>query len=337
MWLGILCCVMATTGCEEEAPEPIPAPEPRVVAEDPSPQHAAPDPAPGQLVRMTGTVTVSGAEARAGMELDAEAPIEVPAGGRAVIQLRDGGRVEVDGPARLRLVEDAAAQVLLLNGGLYAAQPPAANAPRPPLRVASPAATIEIGQTGEVYLTAFEWGGSWVAVLAGAVAVSVGEADNRRRLRSIELGAGRAVAVPDRIAEPTEGPERLTGARAASAALAQSSEEREVDEAAEQSALRSEASRVDQALRWLETEARRGRDLTNGHRDAVREHNAEESQRLQRELVGHSQALYRLRHLATARWERVRAQHLRLMALGRAPSEDPVAQREDRVAGLLEH
>ena len=106
---------------------------------------------------------------------------------------------------------------------------------------------------------------------------------------------------------------------------------------ADRAALRSETERLDQALRWLETEARRGRDLTNQHRDAVREGNQEESSRLQRELVGHSQSLYRLRRLATARWERVRAKQLRLAAAGRAPNEDPVASRRVRVDGLLGH
>ncbi len=332
-----LSLVLVLSGCGEDPPDPAPTAEPLSDVDEPGAEHAPPDPAPGQLVRMTGVVTVGGAAARVAMEIDAEAPIVVPDEGRAVVQLRDGGRIEVDGPARFLLVEDAAAQVLLLYGGLYAAQPPTGNAPRPPLRAASPAATVEIGQTGEVYLTAFEWGGSWVAVLAGAVAISAGEADNSRRLRVVDLGPGRAVAVPDRIAEPTAGPSRLSGARQAGRALAISADEREVDEAAERASLRAETDRLDQALRWLETEMRRGRDLTNGHRDAVREGNTEESQRLQRELVGHSQALYRLRHLATARWERVRAQHLRLTALGRAPSEDPVAQRRDRVAGLLEH
>lgn len=268
------------------------------------------------------------------MELEAETPIDVPDAGQAVVQLRDGGRIELDGPARAILLEDGAAQAILVRGRLYAAQPPAGNAPRPPLRIASPTATVEIGQSGEIYLAAFPWGGSWVAVLEGAAAVSVGEADTRRRLRDVELDAGRAVAVPDRIAEPTEGPSRLAAAREAAAALA-AIETPAVEESAEHAVLATEADRLDQALRWLETEAGRGRDLTNQHRDAVRQGQQEEATRLQRELVAHSQALYRLRRLATARWERLRARQLRLVELGRAPTEDPVAARQDRVDGLL--
>ena len=96
-----------------------------------------------------------------------------------------------------------------------------------------------------------------------------------------------------------------------------------------------ELERLDQALRWLETETRRGSDLTQEHRAAVRAGDAEQSRRLQRELVSHSQELYRLRRVATARWERARVLHLWLGRLDAQPTEDPIDARHDRVAGLL--
>lgn len=314
--------------------DPIPEPPPE---DDVDPGHGpVSDPPPGTLVRLTGTVTVGGAEARPGMDLEAEVPIVVPIEGRAVIQLRDEGRVELDGPARAILVEDGSAQMLLIRGSLFAVQPPGTSSPRPPLRIGSPSMTVEIGVAGELYLAAFENGVGWLAVLGGGVAVTVGDADNRHRLRTLDLTAGAAVAVPDRLAEPTEGPRRLSAAREAAAALAAGSTF-VFDAAAEQAALGADTTRLDQALRWLETETRRGRELTNQHRDFVREANTEESTRIQRELVGHSQELYRLRRLATARWERVRSKQLRLVMLNGASREDPVALRRDRVAGLLGH
>jgi hypothetical protein len=293
----------------------------------------AEDPAPAHFRRLEGTVTLAGAAARPDQAIEAEQPIEVPEGGRAVVQLRDGGRVEIDGGSRARVVEEGAAQVLLVRGALYAVQPPAGNAPRPPLRVVAPSATVEIGRAGEIYLATFANGASWVTVLGGSAAVSNGEADVRRRLNEVELGAGRAVAVPARIAEPTEGPSRLSGARAAAAALADGATPAAPED--RRQTLAHEAERLDQALRWLETETRRGRELTNEHRAAVREGRTEEAQRLQRELVEHSRSLYRLRRLATARWERLRVQQLRLEGEGAAPAEDPVEARRDRVAGLL--
>lgn len=333
--LAIVVLFSCACGDAGDDPDPIPdppEPEPRPIDEGHTPVQ---DPPPGRLVRMTGTVTVDGAAARAGMDLEAELSIEVPEGGRAVIQLHHEARIELDGPARARIVENGAAQMLLIRGALFAVQPPAGNSPRPPLRIGSPNTTIEIGSAGEVYLAVFDSGAGWVAVLGGGVVITVGDADNRRRLRSIELGAGSAVTATDRLAEPTQGPRRLSAARAAAAQLANAPYE--PDEEAEQAALAAEATRLDRALRWLETEARRGRELTSSHRDAVREGDTEESTRIQRELVGHSQSLYRLRRLAGARWERLRARHLRLQMLNRAPIEDPVAQRTDRVAGLLGH
>ncbi|MCA9608267.1 MAG: FecR domain-containing protein [Myxococcales bacterium] len=336
-WVWALALILAACG-EDPVPTPPVDPPPEDVG-DPAADdgHATqPDPAPGRLVRLTGAVTIGGAEASANMEIDGEVPIAVPDGGQAVIQLRDGGRLEIDGEATARLVEDAAAQVILVTGFLYAVQPPAGNAPRPPLRVATPAVTVEIGQSGEIYVAAMgPTGAAWVSVLEGAAEVSVGEADNRRRVRTVELPAERAVAVPRRIAEPTEGPSRLTVAREAARVLAAGATE-EPDEAADRATLTTETERLDQALRWLETEARRGRDLTAQHRDAVQNGRTEDATRLQRELVTHSQELYRLRRLATTRWERVRAEHLRQQVMGTAsPTEDPVALRRDRVDGLL--
>lgn len=332
-----LLSLVVLLGCSDppEPPAPTPTPTPHQPAEETSGHVTPGDPPPARLVRITGEVTVGGVTARPATPLDAEVPIEVQEGGRAVIQLRDGGRVELDGPSRARLVEGLAAQLLLVHGSLYAVQPPAASSPRPPLRVVSETAAVEIGQTGEIYLAHFENGASWVATLQGAASVSVGEADSRHRLRLVELHAAQAVVITDRIAEPTEGPGRLTAARDAARALAPGLMAPEAPQP--ETSLRGEEERVDQALRWLEQETRRGRELTNQHRDAVRAGEQEDAQRLMRELVGHSQALYRLRRVATARWELLRTAHLRVVSLGRAQREDPVAERQDRVAGLLGH
>lgn len=316
----------------EDSPRP-PPPHGEGAAEEGGAERE--DPAPARLVRIEGAVTVDGAAARAGEAIEAEEPIEVPEDGRAVIQLLDGGRVELDGGGRARIVGEGAAQVFLTRGGLYAVQPPAGNAPRPPLRVVSPSATVEIGQAGELYLALFENGASWIAVLGGGVSVSTGEADVRRTLRTVDLTRGQAVAVPGRIMEPTEAPSRLTAARAAARELAAAEGTAEVDPERMRREVGHEVERLDQALRWLETETRRGRELTSEHRAAVRDGQADEAQRLQNELVEHSRSLYRLRRLATARWERLRVQQLRLHAVGAAQGDDPVSARRDRVVGLL--
>jgi ribosome-associated protein YbcJ (S4-like RNA binding protein) len=292
------------------------------------------DPPPAQVREVEGVVTVAGAAARVGQPVDAEEPIEVPEGGRAALQLVDGGGITLDGPALARVIEDGAAQMLLARGAAHLAQPPSSSSPRPPLRVVTPSATVEIGVAGEAYVALFDGGASWVAVSSGSVAVSNGEADSRRRLRTVELTAGQAVSVPSgRIAEPTEGPRRLTEVREAARALAAEPTEPEPERLARD--LQNETQRVDQALRWLETETRRGRELTTAHGAAVRGGQTAEAQRIQRQLEAHSQSLYRLRQLSTARWERLRVQWLRLGLLGPLPASDPVAARRERVTGLL--
>lgn len=327
LWLSVL--VLACGGKGEPLDEPPP---------EPSPIESAPhdrDPPPAQLREVVGVVTVGGAAAQRGDSVDAERAIEVPLGGRAVLQLKDGGRVTLDEGAVARVLEDTAAQLLLIRGAAHAAQPPAGSSPRPPLRLVTPAATVEIGQAGETYVATFDGGGSWVVALAGGVSVSNGESDSRQRLRTVDLAGGQAVAVSGRIAEPTEGPRRLEDARQAARALAVAPPEPEGERLARD--IEHEARRLDAALRLLETETRRGRELTNQHGEAVREGDRNQVQRLQRALVEHSQALYRLRQLATARWERLRAQWLRLGLVGPRPARDPVEQRRERVVGLLGH
>ncbi|MCZ7682229.1 MAG: hypothetical protein M5U28_26935 [Sandaracinaceae bacterium] len=301
--------------------------------EAPEVAHAPAAPPPARLRDLTGLVTLDGAAAERGASIDAEESVEVPAEGRAVVQLADGGRVNLEGGSLGRVVTETAAQLLLIRGAVHAVQPPAGSSPRPPLRVVTPTATVEIGVSGEVYVAVFEGGASWVVVLGGGAAVSNGEADARRRLRTVELAAGQAVAVAGRIAEPTPAPRRLSEAREAARALAGPPEGSEVERLPRE--IEAEAERLDQALRWLETETRRGRELTTQHNAAVRGGDREEAQRLQRQLVDHSQALYRLRQLATARWERLRTLWLRFGSLGPLPAADPVAQRRERVVGLL--
>jgi hypothetical protein len=335
--VGATILLLAACG-EEDPPDPAPAPEPvEQPAEAPAGHGSSADeiaPPPARMVRSQGTVTVGGVAAAPGSAIEAEEPIGVPEDGRAVVQLRDGGRVEIDGPARARVVDEGGAQIFLIRGRLYAVQPPMGNSPRPPLRIVSPGATVEIGAAGEIYLASYESGASWVAVLGGAAAVENGEADVRRRLHAVDLSAGQAVAVPSRIAEPTEGPSRLSAAREAAEVFA-ATETPDEDGARQRRDLAHEADRLDQALQWLETEARRGRELTAQHSAAVQAGDGEESSRLQRELVEHSRALYRMRRLATARWERLRVHRLRMRADGHATAADPVEARRDRVVGLL--
>lgn len=339
--LTVLWLLVALAGCgDDEDTDPIDEPEPRHhgagghhstgVEHGPRPEQP-----PARFGRVSGVVTVEGAQARAGMAVEAERTVEVPANGSAVLQLRDGARLELDAGSVARVVDEGPTQLILVRGRVFASQPPSGNTARPPLRIATPGATLEIGGAGEIYASTFENGSTWVTTLEGNSTATSGEADNRRRLRVADVVEGQAVAVAGRVADPTEGPGRLAAARAAAGALAAGEGMNEADTEAAGRAFAQELERLDQSLRWLETETRNGSELTTQHRAAVQAGNREEAQRLQRELVGHSQELYRLRQIARARWDRARAQHLWLGLLDAAPAEDPIAARHDRVAGLL--
>jgi hypothetical protein len=333
----VVVVVAALAACgprAEEAPAEGPADDPSSGATPGGLEAAdhgrASDPPPARFGRVEGTVTMAGAVASRAEPVEAEAPIEVPEGGVADLLLRDGGRITLVDGAAARMTDEGGAQLLLLEGGAHLLQPPAGNSPRPPLRVATPFGTAEIPVSGQAYVHVFPNGTGWLAALAGTVAVSQGDATARRELRDLDLGAGRALAVTDRMAEPTEGPRRLADARAAVGALRSGL----VDGAALADGVRDQTRRLDASLDWLEGETRRGRELTTLHRTAVRE-GSEEAQQLQARLVEHSRKLYRLRRIATVRWERLRAMVLHRDRASETAGSDPVGERRERVAGLL--
>ncbi|MEM9067446.1 MAG: hypothetical protein AAGE52_03040, partial [Myxococcota bacterium] len=107
---------------------------------------------------------------RPGQTLDANATLSAGVS-EIVMDLRDGARVELLPGSRARLGEEAPAQMLLAEGHLHAILPPMGNSPRPPLRIGTAAGTVEIGGSGDVWVTARPDGTAWVAVLGGRAAV----------------------------------------------------------------------------------------------------------------------------------------------------------------------
>jgi hypothetical protein len=301
-------------------------------------QGTPPDQPPVRVTRFEGDVArTRGTTLTPGEGLEPGDGLVVRGEGRADLDLGDLGRVLLERDTEIRVSEGGAAQVLLLRGAVHVFVPPGLSGPRPPLRVATPAASIELGGSGEFYALAHPSGMTWVVGLAGLTTVANGESDGRRRLRTIELAPGRAVLVGARgLGEPTEGPARIDAARTAAATLLEGSSA--PDRLRARRDLEDAARRLDESLLWLESETRRGRDLTNQHREAVRAGRSADAIRLQRELVSHAQQLYVLRQVATARWERVLAGSLYLArtAGGAESSAAAVAgSRRDRVQSLL--
>jgi hypothetical protein len=292
----------------------------------------APDQPLARVARFEGDVVRQRGAIEAGVGLDADDGLTVRGEGRADVDLGDGGRVTLDRDTEIR-IGGGPAQVFLVRGALHGVVPAGPARPRPPLRVATPAASVDLGGSGEFFVVAHSSGATWIAGLAGLTTVTSGEADSRHRLRTVELPPGRALLVGARMAEPTEGPTRLADGRAAATLVLETAAPLDATRAA--SELLDASRRLDESLSWLETEARRGRELTTQHREAVRAGNPPEAMRLQRELVGHSSQLYSLRQVSTARWERLVAGELQLARLPGATSSELVEQRRDRVESLL--
>lgn len=328
----------AMVGCGgEERAVTAPAPAPRRHSVDTEPAVEAHDtpPAepPARLTRFEGQVVRARGTVAAGDALEAGDSLAVQGPGRADVDLGDGGRVVLDADTEIRIGDGGPAQIVLVRGVVHALMPPGPSGPRPPLRIAAPAASIDLPGAGEVLVIAHASGVTWAAALTGLTTVATGEVDGRRRLRTIDLTPARALLVASRMAEPTDSPPRLEDARATGLAALEAASPLETDRATRD--LADAAARLDEALLWLETETRRGLELTSQHREAVRAGRTDEGMRLQRDLVGHSQQLYALRQVAIARWERVVAGEAQLARLpGARPSELSSARR-DRVGSLL--
>lgn len=339
---GALLLALALVGCGDDAPPPptrahdhAPAPSGTGDPASPSP-HAtsvteAVDRAPATLLHASGAVRVDALPASDGAALERANEIVLDEGAEASIELADGDRITLFGPASAEIGEEATAALLLARGTAHVRLPPGPAGPRGPLRVATPEASIELVGPGEVFLDADRSGATWFVVMAGLARLGNGDADARHHARSTELGTGQAIVVADQPAEPTAGPTRLDEARTAAQAIFAATTPLEASRLLDRA--RRAASDLDAAFGWLETEARHGQDLTDQHRSAVAGGRSDEAMRLQGALVGHAQELHALRDTTRLRWCRLAA--LVLAGASVAGEADPSAVRRDRAAALL--
>jgi hypothetical protein len=336
--LAGIALVLALVGCgggdDEETPPPPaadPVADPPAHDPEPSPHEEPSGPAaPATLIRFSGEVLFDHGVVRDGAPLEHGDHVTVGEGGEAVIDLHGGDRVTLFGPA-LAMIDDGAAQVMLARGSAHLVLPAGPAGPRPPFRVATREASVEMVGAGEILVVENAVGASWVVALAGIARIVNGEVDARHHARATEVSGGHAILVGDHPAEPTDAPPRLSDARAAAAAIFTGLTP--ADDARRESALARAGTDLDASLGWLEAEARHGHDLTEQHRAAVTSGRTEDAMRLQGELVGHAQQLHALRDAATARWERLLVRVLAGEVAAGSP--DPAAARRERVAALL--
>lgn len=335
MRLAPVAAFLITLGCGEggsESAEPTAPLSHDEEREFTSVYGASADAPPARVIRHTTGVMRSRGPLDDEGGLDQGEILLVPAGGQATVDLRDAGRVELEGATSIQIADGGPAQVTLIEGDLRATMPPGPSGPRPPLRIATAAASIELEGAGDVWMRALRSGATWVVAFSGLSIVSNGETDIRRRLRTVELTRGRAVLVTARLGEATEAPNDLTAARIIAATLFEGTDAMSEDRASRE--LSEHANRLDESLGWLETETRRGLELTSRHREAVRSDQDTQAMRLQRDLATHAQRLHTLREVAIARWERLVGTAL-LAHRSWPTGTDPIAIRRDRVTSLV--
>lgn len=323
--------VLGGSGCSHESARGLG--EPRVSgpgatsATAPDDRASAP---PARVGLVEGEVVLEGVPAVSGAGVEAGQAVALRNAGRLSLDLLVGARVTLFGNGAVVVAEPPDQGVWLTGGIAHVADPPGGVGTRAPLRIATPAVTVELQGAGDVVVTIEPSGATHVAVLNGRVELTTGEVDVRRRLRVTELGPATMVRVAERVEEPGPGPARLEEAiEAARAILGRAS-----GGSPGAAVARIATARLDEAMRWLELEQRRGRDLTARHRAAVQAGRSDEAMQYQREIVAHAQAVHALRQLVITRWERV-------IVAARAHSRDPrtlddeVVARRERLRNLL--
>jgi len=250
---------------------------------------------------VVGAVSSAGQPLRAGDEIDEGDEVDVADGATLEVTLERGTTLRLRGPGALRLPALPSRAVWILGGSALIREAASEEtSDRVALRLATPTATLEFFGSVEIALDILPTA-TRIVVLQGAADVSSAEADSRHRPRVFTLVAGQQMRVAERMEDATPGPTRADEVGALPALLPAA--------ALPQGGLH----RLDEALRWLELEERRGHELTGRHRIAVQAADTTAVMEAQRQLVAHAQFVYLLRQLVLARWERIaigaRAQH----------------------------
>lgn len=250
---------------------------------------------------VVGAVSSAGQPLRAGDAIEEGDEVDVSEGATLEVTLERGTTIRLRGPGALRFPTLPSRAVWIIGGSALIREAASdATSERVALRVATPTATLEFSGSAEIALDILPTA-TRIVVLQGTADVSASEADVRHRPRVVALTAGQQLRVAERLEDAAPGPTRAEEVGSLPALVPAA--------APPQGGLH----RLDEALRWLELEERRGHELTGRHRIAVQAGDTTAGMEAQRQLVAHAQLVYLLRQLVLARWERIaigaRAQH----------------------------
>ncbi len=293
-----------------------------------------PPPIAVRVTHVTGSVTELGTQdtLHQGATLPAGSVLETGSDGAITLDWRLGGHVAVGADSRVRVGGEAPAELVVGRGGVRAVLAPTGNSARPPLRIGTPAGTVVIGGTGDVWVEVLADGTSWIAVLGGQCAVQQGGADADGQPVAHPFVAGQAVRFGpgDRPpGSPSTAPGRLEAAGAQGAALAAKARARSA--AARKHALLTTATALEAVVGSLEQARAESLKLEAAQR-AVARTDANKARALLGRLVASGQTRERQSMLVRTRWERLEAE---AMAAGVSGDGDPVGPRRARVRAAL--
>ncbi|MFO0713453.1 MAG: hypothetical protein U0353_26615 [Sandaracinus sp.] len=333
---ALLACASGCGERERERPPSTTAPPTTSTTTVPEGSHevreADPRLPPAQLGPLEGTVTIDAVTGVTGASVEAGQVVALAGPGRATMDLPGGARSTLWSEGAMSMAVAPDRGVWISRGVAHLTDPPAGLGGRTPMRVATPTATIELQGAGDVVVAVDATGATTVTVLNGIVEITGSEVDQRHRLRVAEVVAGLEARVVDHVEEPVQGAARLDDALTAARERVMAPPSTEAG-APTPPTFAATTSRLDEAMRWLEVEERRGRDLTARHRAAVQAGQTDEAFQYQREIVAHAQSVHALRQVVLARWERF-ALTARAGGDARVAAEE-VAPRLDRLRNLL--
>ena len=240
-------------------------------------------------------------------------------------------------PGSVALVGDLApAHIVLARGGAHAQLAPMGGSQRPPLRVGTPSGTLDLGRSGEALVWVRADGAATVLQLAGMGRVLTGalladDKDDARARGERETGQERPAAQMLRASERWHSSDDAVSAGASDLDSARV-QARAFGAGARGAVPTKVPQRVTKALEsWMaltEAERERGHELQRKRAVAAQDGDQAEGQRLQAELIAHSQTVSRQREVLRARAERALAWSLLSRdAEGAAPT-DVVSQME---------
>jgi hypothetical protein len=281
--------------------------------------HPAPEPREPRVFSVVGTVRrLDGGVAIAARDtLPAMQWIETGADGHIVFDFPQDGRVEIEPQTRFAVGEDRPMQILLASGAVHAVLVPIGNAPRSPMRIATPSSTSEITGSGDIFVrTSPDGADTTTVVLLGEISMHTGtrEATERPAITRVHAGQSYAsgshhrVALSGTLTGLPQGEVQESGQVTLAALRAARSRVRNMCEATRDVASVSTvaATQLEEALTMAESNLALQRTLDESHQGLSRR-DPRRAMGMMGQIAGQAQRVARDRQYVLSLWEEISA------------------------------